>query len=512
MMKKTIYYNKVRTSVKWALPVCLLALLPFFASCGDDLNELPSQSKVDGNLVVDYASAKIALNGVYYQYAICGTDNYSVKSTSCSMYYEIVPADLAGTALFYQGPYMFENHDPTNLVTYSGYLWTPFYATVNAANAVIEQVGESPDSYYAGSQKQEILGEAYGMRALAFYNLLRFFGYSWDINSPYGILLRTSKSVATKLPLDRSSVRETYDQIMADLDYAIEHAPASIANCYFGKWAAKTLKARVLMMRGQGSDYQDAAAICEDIIQNSGYQLDTYADIFHKNGLKSKEVIFGIQPKENQTNVYEAYYYRNSSQYFPTDSLLALYDRNGDPRKQSMYKVIPTQMFGYNADGTYYVYYEDKYAICKHMNPATYNESTRVFTADELEETQYQMRLSEVCLLRAEALARTGDLVGAKSLLKTVEEQAGITDFATLDAASTYMEVMTEIFSEAIKNFAFECGLEHDYMLRFPEEITLEFNPAYQNRQYDVFPLPTDEFKYNHALSADDQNPGYSAE
>ena len=511
-MKKTLYYNKVKTQVRWTLSICLLAFLPLLASCSEDLNELPSQSKVDGNLVVDYASAKSALNGVYYQYAICGTDNYSVKSTACSMYYEILPADMAGTATYYQGPYVLEEHDPSSLVNYCNNLWTSFYATVNAANAVIEQVGASPDSYYTGSQKQEILGEAYGMRALTFYNLLRYFGYSWDISSPYGILLRTSKSVATRLPISRSSVKDTYDQILADLDYAIEHAPASTDNCYFGKWAAKTLKARVLMMRGQGSDYRAAAALCADIMQNSGLQLDAYEDIFHKNGLKSREMIFGIQPKENQTNVYEAYYYRNSAQYFPTESLLALYDRNGDPRKQSMYKVTPTTMFGYNPDGTSYTYYEDKYTICKHINPTTYNDSTKTFAADELEETQYQMRLSEVYLLRAEALARTGDLAGAKSLLKTVETQAGITHFTALDAASTYMEVMTEIFDEAIKNFAFECGLEHDYMLRFPEEITLKFNPAYQNRQYDVFPLPTDEFKYNHALNAADQNPGYSAE
>jgi hypothetical protein len=511
-MKKTLYYNKVKAQVRWTLSICLVALLPFLVSCSEDLNELPSQSKVDGNLVVDYASAKGALNGVYYQYAMCGTDNYSVKSTRCSQYYEIFPANLGGTSTYYQGPYMLETHDAASMVQFSSYMWTPLYAAVNAANAVIEQVGASPDSYYTGSQKQEIMGEARGMRALALYNLLRYYGYSWDINSPYGILLRTSKSIATRLPISRSSVKDTYDQIVVDLDYAIEHAPASTDNCYFGKWAAKTLKARVLMMRGQGSDYQDAAALCADIIQNSDYQLDAYEDIFHKNGLKSREVIFGIQPKENQTDVYEAYYYRNSAQYFPTESLLALYDRNGDPRKQSMYKVTPTAMFGYNPDGTSYTYYEDKYTICKHINPTTYNDSTKAFTADELEETQYQMRLSEVYLLRAEALARTGDLAGAKSLLKTVEMQAGITDFTALDAASTYMQLMTEIFSEAIKNFAFECGLEHDYMLRFPEEITLKFNSAYQNRQYDVFPLPTDEFKYNHALTADDQNPGYSAE
>lgn len=38
-------------------------------SCEDQLNALPTQSKVEGNVIVDQASAEIALNGVYYRFA-----------------------------------------------------------------------------------------------------------------------------------------------------------------------------------------------------------------------------------------------------------------------------------------------------------------------------------------------------------------------------------------------------------------------------------------------------------
>ena len=471
-------------------------------SCSDELNALPSQSKVDGNLVVDQKSAIVALNGIYYSYALCGTDNYGVKSTACARWYGAMPGDLAGVYTYYQGAYMLESHPASYLARYSSYYWQPFYSAVNAANAVIEQVSQSPDSYYQGSKKQEILGEAYGMRALAFFDLLRYFGYSWDINSPYGILLRTDKSTATTLTLGRSSVKDTYEQIIADLDYAIQNAPTENEHCYMSKWAAKGLKARVLVQRGQGSDYQDAASLCADIIQNSPYTLeDNYADIFHKKGINSQEVILGIQPKENQTDVYEAYYYRGSAQWLPTDNFVALFE--GDPRFQQIFSQVLTDQIGFREDGSYYIYQEVTNVFMKNIDPQN-------ISANDVEESQYLLRLSEVYLLRAEALARTGNLGEAKELLKTVLSKAGIEDFSAVDAASTETEVLQQIFNEDLRNLASECGLEHNLMLRFPESIVLQFAPAYADKQYNVFGIPTDEFKYNNVLTEADQNPGFS--
>lgn len=491
-------------TMRIAIVIMFVPAFSLLTSCSDELNELPTQSKVDGNLVVDQKSAVVALNGIYYTYAMCGTDNYSVKSTGCSRFYELMSADLAGTCIYYQGPYILEQHNPITLGTYGSYFWSSFYSTVNAANAVIGQVSDAPDIYFVGNKKNEILGEAHAMRALAFYNLLRYFGYSWDINSPYGLILRTIQSTATTLPLKRSSVKESYDQIISDLDFAIANAPATNESYYMSKWAAMALKARVLMMRGQGSDYSDAATLCSDIINNGPYALEeNYEDIFHTKGLSSSEVIFGIQPKENQSDVFEAYYYRNSAQYLPTDNMVALYE--GDPRLEKMYVAQPTMQIGFNEDGSYYIYYENKYAICKHINPTK-------FVADNIEESQYQIRLSEVYLLRAEALARTGKIAEAGTLLKTVMQKAGITDFSAVDAATSQEAMMKQIFNEAIKNLSFECGLEHDLMLRFPESITLAFNPIYEEQQYNIFGIPTDEFKYNNELTASDQNPGYSIE
>ena len=473
-----------------------------FCACNDELEALPGQAKVDGNVVVDQASAVVALNGVYYAYAQCGVDNYDVKSTKCSSFYEVYPADLAGTAIYYQGAYLFETHNPQDLSRYNSYFWTPQYGTINAANALIKQVDAADDSWFVGDKKQEILGEAYALRALAEWNLLLYFGYSWDINSPYGNIIRTDQSSMLTLPKGRSSVKETYDQIVSDLDFAIANAPTTNDNYYVSKWMAKGLKARVLIQRGQSGDYQEAAQLCADIINNGPFTLEeNVMDIFHTNGLASQEVIFGITPNANQTDVYEAYFYRGEPQFNPTEPFLALFE--GDPRKDQMFYDCVSSAYTWDENGELVWYDAISTAICKHLVPG-------VMQANTIEESQYQMRLTEIYLLRAEALARTGNITEAGELLKTVLSHAGIEDFTAVDGATTQEAMLQQIFNEALRNLSFECGLEHAMMLRFPESITLGFNPVYAEKQYNVLPLPSEEFKYNYELKESNQNPGYT--
>ena len=64
-------------------------------SCDDQLNALPTQSKVVGNVIVDQKSAEVALNGVYYRFAE-GGDDRGTPSTQWGYSQEIVPAYLSG--------------------------------------------------------------------------------------------------------------------------------------------------------------------------------------------------------------------------------------------------------------------------------------------------------------------------------------------------------------------------------------------------------------------------------
>ncbi|HBB06391.1 MAG TPA: hypothetical protein DCZ73_01395, partial [Bacteroides sp.] len=154
--------NKIKTYL--AAGGCLLAMA-LTTACEDRLSALPSQSKVDDNLIVDQKSAEYALNGIYYMYAQCGTDYYDVLSTGCTLSQEIYPANFAGTVTYYQGAYMLENHDwaADNYTVLN--LWQAFYSQLAAANGVLHQMNAAPDDWFSGNRKTEIIAEARFMRA-----------------------------------------------------------------------------------------------------------------------------------------------------------------------------------------------------------------------------------------------------------------------------------------------------------------------------------------------------------
>lgn len=504
----------------------LFAGMALTTACDDQLSALPTQQKVEGNVVVDQKSAIAALNGIYYQFAQCKIDNYGVYSTGCASTYEVYPSNISGIVVYYQGPYMFEVHGGNGYESNGSYIWQPFYQQMAAINGVIDQVTKADDSWFAENKKTEILAEAYGMRAIVNYNLLRYFGYSWDIDSPYGNILRMEASSSKKLACPRSNVKDTYQAILEDLDIAIRDGAETGPNYYVNKWVAMGQKVRVLMARGQEGDYAEAARLAKEIIEQGPYQLEARTtDIFHNLGLESSEVMFGIKPQNRggqQTAVMEAYYYRNSAEWNYSDNFYNLL--KNDPRKDDFVLEALGQVlvYDYDDDGNYTGYHwEDAITttVCKHFKPTA-------IIANEVEESQYMMRLTEIYLLRAEALARTNQVAEAKALLKTVMEHAGITDFTALDAVNDERTFMEEYFKEFLKNLFCENGQDFDLMFRMPKELVYAFNPEYYEGVYDadgnfrsvgeplfgkaIFAIPADEFKNNNLLPKSAQNPGYA--
>lgn len=504
----------------------LLAGMAFTTACDDQLSALPTQQKVEGNVVVDQKSAIAALNGIYYQFAQCKKDNYDIYSTGCANTYELYPSNISGAIVYYQGPYMLEIHGGERYEASGRYVWRPFYQQMAAINGVIDQVTEASDSWFTENKKTEILAEAYCMRAIVNYNLLRYFGYSWDIDSPYGNILRMEATSSKKLACPRSSVKATYQAILDDLDYAIQKGAETSPNYYVNKWVAKGQKVRVLMARGQEGDYAQAAELAKEVIEQGPYQLEAHTtDIFHTLGLESQEVMFGIKPQNRggqQTAVMEAYYYRNSAQWNYSDNFYNLFEN--DPRKEELILEAMGDVIvdDYDDEGNYLGSHKEQAittTVCKHFKPTA-------IVANEVEESQYMMRLTEMYLLRAEALARTNQVPEAKRLLKTVMEHAGITDFTALDAVNNERTFMEEYFKESMKNLFCENGQDFDLMLRLPKEIVYAFNPEYYEGVYDsdgnflsigehlfgkaIFAIPADEFKNNNLLPKSAQNPGYA--
>ncbi|TKC64093.1 RagB/SusD family nutrient uptake outer membrane protein [Pedobacter hiemivivus] len=456
-------------------------------ACKKELGALPKNAKVDANTILDQGTAQIALNGAYYRFA-----NATVVKTGWQNH-QIIPPMLAG----YMGMYssVLPEEENRNDRSSSSY-WAESYIVLNAVNGVISGVKALPDEKFTGNRKKEIIAEAHFLRAYAHFKLLTFYGEWYKPESSAGALLRDELSSLSNIPKKRSSVSESYDFILTDLDDVIANAPTTNPNHYVTKWAGMALKMRVLMSRGTSTDYGTLITLANSLIQDSPYKLEAIAeDVFHKNGLSSKEVILGIKPQANQ----EKETYSTSAQYWPGASSLYVartalkttYDN--DPRQSWIIgSVRPRPAY---------------YFFTKYMKENG--------VSSPLSETYYALRLTEVYLLKAEAIVRSGgSLADAKIVVHQVQEKAGITltanntHYNAVENANTAQTLLVEIYKETVKSLIAEDGMEWMALLRLPFETVKQFKPTITNQVQYILPIPKDEFLYNPIFG--DQNPGYS--
>ena len=465
------------------------ALTISIQACEKELSALPKNSKVDEITILDQATAQTALNGAYYTFA-----NATQIKTDWQDH-QIIPSSLAGYLGYGFGTQPYEENRNGSLSTF----WTESYVLLNTTNGVLKGLNALADNKFTGNRKKEMIAEAHFLRAYAHFKLLSYYGEWFKPTSTLGILLRDELSTLSNIDKSRSTVAESYNAILTDLDDAIANAPTTNANYYATNWAAMALKMRVLMSRGQTADYAAVISLANAITTTSTYVLENNAeDIFHTKGLSSKEVILGIQPQALQTTDP----YSKSKQYWPGASALYV----AKPALRTLYANDPrlNWMIGSPNPSTSSpnTYYFSKY----------YKENTAPST---LSETDYAIRLTEIYLLKAEAIVRSGgSLSDAKALVHTIQSKAGITvtvnntNYLAVENAGTADVLLVEIYKETVRSLVAEDGMDWMALLRLPFATVQQIKPTITNQIQYILPVPLDEFKYNPSFG--DQNPGYS--
>ncbi len=153
-------------------------------------------------------------------------------------------------------------------------LWIEAYKSIDLANNVLQFTsGDEPiDNLYA-TQRDRMRGEAYYLRAFNNFLLIRYYGtqYTESNKGLPGIILRTSPATGFNSGT-RSTVEETYNAIISDLDLAISFLPLQFSNADHGdfpgyrnranRMAAVALKAKVLyQMNNLGGAYNEISRL-----------------------------------------------------------------------------------------------------------------------------------------------------------------------------------------------------------------------------------------------------------
>lgn len=187
----------------------ILILLTIFLVGGCSLKEEPYGFLSDSNFYKTEADAEAA---ILHAYSILPEIEYYTRH----LYYlaempteELSPKDDQGI----------EQHDldelkplPTNKIISD--VWRYAYIGINRANAVIEKV---PAIEMDETLKNKYVGEAYFLRALHHFNLVRAFG---------SVPIRTKMiDELSEVDIPKSPIKDVYAQIESDLDMAIQLIP-----------------------------------------------------------------------------------------------------------------------------------------------------------------------------------------------------------------------------------------------------------------------------------------------
>lgn len=281
------------------LLIVMTLLLSIATSCHDELDTVPLSTLAPENFFNDLIESEIAVNGIYDKMANHYQQNFIYMSDHGSH---------VGTFL-YNNPnlnsyawYTFSNSDRFVTAT-----WATAYEVIYRSNLVINQVGQldTDDDVL----KNRIIAEAKFLRALAYFNLVRFYG---DVPLHLEELSDLDDLEIVNKP--RMSASLIYDAIIDDLIFAEEHL-------YLASWisddnkpsyeggnlgratigAAKGLLAKVYLTRASFPErdlnsYQLAFDKAEEIITDDRYILDSeYFNLNSLEGKTSQEWMFQIQ-------------------------------------------------------------------------------------------------------------------------------------------------------------------------------------------------------------------------
>jgi tetratricopeptide (TPR) repeat protein len=144
--------------------------------------------------------------------------------------------------------------------------WGTCYKTIFYANVVLDGVSMITPSTTETASYNNIKGSALFYRSHMFFHLAQIFAPQYDkltANSDWGIILKLKSDINE--PLKRSTVKETYDKIISDLEESLPLLPQIPLNIYRpSQAAAHALLARVYLVM---QDY-DKALIHSDACLN----------------------------------------------------------------------------------------------------------------------------------------------------------------------------------------------------------------------------------------------------
>jgi starch-binding outer membrane protein, SusD/RagB family len=450
------------TRIRIHMPITtrrLLAALTMTALVGCDktLTVEPSTEVEVSEAIIDAGSARAALAGAY---------------------------DALQSGSYYGGSYLFFGDLPTDnaehVGTFTTYADVDLYVTT-ADNSTIEGIW---DKIYDGigrantliallpnvkglsdADKNDMLGQAYLLRALHYHNLVKFWG-------PVPIRLAPPPNLDELASTTRAPVTEVYTRILADLDKAAQLMSTEARTRKGSRGAVDALRSRVLLYK---QDYVGTEAAANAAIAR-GYRLTAaFPDLFDAVGNNTPEDIWRASFTATEYNLLGYYYiskeFGGRRELAPTANLASAFEAADQRGTWSVKRDSRNRRYGGK------------------------------FPTTEGAEDLHVIRLGEVLLNKAEAQARQGKLAEAVATYNLLRVRAGVAPHALGVTVTTQQQVIDAVLLERRRELAFE-GDRWPDLVRTNRAVALLGIPAFRT----LFPIPQNEIDVAPAIV---QNTGY---
>ncbi len=370
-------------------------------------------------------------------------------------------------------------------------LWAQAYGVIASANVVIGAEGLEGDQAVIDHMK----GEAYALRALAHFDLVKFYGQQ-HVNGgglsapgvPYVTVFRDNDALFPS----RNTVQEVRDMAYADLEMAKSLMSESLNNSsseYITTYAVDAIEARIANYFG---DWQRALEASKAVIDSGEFSIASEGEFlanFATDG--GSNIIFEIANSSTDNpginglaNIYQAGSYGD---VIALPNLAAIYDE-GDVRGASPYDPAvdaePSTVIGIHPNGTLR-------NVGKYPSTAPYEDNVPV------------IRYEEMVLIYAEALLETGDAAEALIWLNKIPAERGADLYTEATKANILLERRKEL---AFEGFRFHDLARTGMDIPYPDAILQTHEgPDYGSYNF-ALPIPASEANTNANVP---QNEGY---
>ncbi|MEP1487434.1 MAG: RagB/SusD family nutrient uptake outer membrane protein [Algibacter sp.] len=469
---KNIKYLKEKyiTSFRNCNLLYLTILIGCLTACESFLEIDPPKDKLIFETVFEDSSlVEAALANIYYKMREQSMVSGSASGLSALMGIYADEFDYIGTN---DDRLRFFNHNVTAVHPTVSAWWSQAYNLIYAANDLIKGVENS--SVLSIEEKVRFKGHALFVRGYLHSLLVVIYGDIPYINTTNYL----ENNVVAPMP-----VTIVYEHIIADLTLAINLLDdASGERIYPNKSAARALLARMYLYT---ENWGMAAATATDVIDVHTLESDV-SKVFLKD---SPETLWQFKPGDSPRNTEEARVFVIKGNptiegFSLTDSLLEAFELN-DSRRSNWVGFITDA----TSTDTLYFAYKYKEFLLGVDQPSL--EYSIVF------------RLAELYLIRAEARAQLGEIVGAQEDLNTIRNRA---DLANTTAATTntlldaiLQERQVELFTEHAQRW-FDLKRTGN-----AAEVLAPIKPNWRQTGI-LFPIPDTELLVNPNLT---QNEGY---